>query len=1364
MNSKQKLMRQIAKKNDTPVIRWRTAGVLLMIILVALLGMPGCGCGGDSSENAAVETILFDSDGRPKWRTLPDGQKVAFEYNPEGYLTAIDAPDLEVSLSYDSRGNLSTITDGTGRTEYRYDSLNRLESMMYEHSPQKWVRCDYDPWNRLTSLTVLDENGETLHSTDYDWNMFGELLAVNTDHGRIEYTHDAETGRFTRSLPNGIVSTFTSSSQGELLSLEHVKSDGELLARFTYTYENGRLDQVSEETQRGNQTIGYGWDERNLLSELTMPDGQTIEYEYDSMGRQVKAGSLDYTYDEYGSIIQAGDQVFEHDANGFVRNITGTGWEMEFDYNVAGELTRLESAERGLDCEWEYDGLGQLTSSNINGAVTSYLPHPIIGNGCTVGEYTASSNRFYTYGDKLLACNDSTAGTSYYLEDGFDSIRLAVDSTGSPIGWRDYSPFGEVTSSQGEIPGGFRTSGIRYFQGMDIALVNNWPCETRTGSSLTDYLAAEVLRISDSPIYTHALTLGSTYLGVGINEAFGTLAGETVGGLWSIADPLSKQIGRISATGGELWTLDDTENWARSALEYLGGKVGERYLCPGPIGSIAGTYMARLLGDAAAATGTFIGTRMDREESWLDLMKWIPQEEYLKAKHPNLFPQIATDRPVLSNVSEVEQELPLFPNLSAAATIDRFEPGPFSPDDSGHGSAASLLPVSPIPVAEKELGGISFDTAMRLTGDFDVGSIAGAVWDTESQCLVLLGDRNTTLPSLDVSDLAVALKCIYGYHGEPAFSLDPSDPKDPSGPNLDAVYYGPIEGTHFGQVMFEADWLMKNYSFGVMMDDNGNKKDFESNVPGYKDIFDLSFENDDGEGESYMRFWITCEDATAYQQDGAIYFNDIEMKVNTEKMFLKDKGLASSNGKQDENAEEWATHFSEHYDGFAEEQPAFAEVKELAKAIAVAKWLYGQGVDVDMDWIDECIADATMDTPTTVAALSHDESREYRETDERGTTIITQTIYLHGGVDMAVPLRSLGDKKGMGELVAAVKSSETPVINIAHDGTDLQALALPLTNGGKSKWGNGEYVENAGIRYYSTGGQVDRVSDGSGNIASFSYGVGGSLNEIHWLLKDYTAVASSLNARDILDITGPDGNRITYVYGTNGVLSEIQANGDEFARFNPQGDTLEVVYGKYTERFVVDSGGHIILYEAGRTDTSDVVRSLEYTYDGEGNLTDISGTDISSIEVSYSEGKPIAVRMPGEEISYSYDPEGRLKNYRSSCGRDTSYAYDGDILAKVTLNSSDRSVMIAFEEGQLVEVTDLNGTGMQLEYLPNGTVRRVTDALGFVTTSKYNEKDHLYEVTFPDRSWVEYKYRLIDQDSLIEMYMHPSDLATDSMA
>ncbi len=81
---------------------------------------------------------------------------------------------------------------------------------------------------------------------------------------------------------------------------------------------------------------------------------------------------------------------------------------------------------------------------------------------------------------------------------------------------------------------------------------------------------------------------------------------------------------------------------------------------------------------------------------------------------------------------------------------------------------------------------------------------------------------------INLNDLAVALLVYYEKSIECkniSFSLDPAVPSNPEGPFQKKVVWPDkeenkslIAGTEFAEIMFEADWIMKQLSLGIKVD------------------------------------------------------------------------------------------------------------------------------------------------------------------------------------------------------------------------------------------------------------------------------------------------------------------------------------------------------------------------------------------------------------------------------------------------------------------------------------------------------------------------------------------------------------------
>ena len=331
------------------------------------------------------------------------------------------------------------------------------------------------------------------------------------------------------------------------------------------------------------------------------------------------------------------------------------------------------------------------------------------------------------------------------------------------------------------------------------------------------------------------------------------------------------------------------------------------------------------------------------------------------------------------------------------------------------------------------------------------GGIAGATYDTEREEVVFLFEEgNRGEAPIRLEDVAVALKSVRNNE-EPSFSLDPAEPSNPTGPNLKARYSRLIEHTRFGQAMFEADWLLKEYSFGARRV-GGKQKPMRSSVPGYKSIFDLTFARPwQGAASSYTRFWITTDRCGFKEYGDTILLDRLRMKVNTERMYQTAKGLESSGGRQDPSAERFAAHFSKHFNAFAKEQPALERVKQLAEAMALAKWLRSHDYPLSEDLIDK-LAQPGFDTTDIVPAFAAKERRTRPITG--GRQILELRLY--GGV--ALGFRPSFEKDAaLDTLDQAVKAylatpDASPVFVADYEGKEYRGVVVPLTEGGEKAY------------------------------------------------------------------------------------------------------------------------------------------------------------------------------------------------------------------------------------------------------------------------------------------------------------------------
>jgi Tfp pilus assembly protein PilF len=91
------------------------------------------------------------------------------------------------------------------------------------------------------------------------------------------------------------------------------------------------------------------------------------------------------------------------------------------------------------------------------------------------------------------------------------------------------------------------------------------------------------------------------------------------------------------------------------------------------------------------------------------------------------------------------------------------------------------------------------------------------VVDPETKDCIVVGKRDPKRPALYLDDLVVALRAIYVYpqaHG-PGVSIEPVQSRDREEKHL-VRYFGGVEGTRFGRVCFDSDYLLKKIDMGLV--------------------------------------------------------------------------------------------------------------------------------------------------------------------------------------------------------------------------------------------------------------------------------------------------------------------------------------------------------------------------------------------------------------------------------------------------------------------------------------------------------------------------------------------------------------------
>lgn len=1354
-------------------------------------------------EQVVSEKYQFDAKGKLLSKMMPDKSKVKYTYDERGLLAKIIYPGETINFRYDALGNRILMQNKHGKTKYKYDAFNRLTEVISHYSQEKKIKYEYDPWERISAIEILNL-GNVEYKIKYNYNILGNIVSIDDGFGQIDYRYFPNKNKVVRYFPNGIKTDFSFTPMGELTELSHRDAKNRIIASYRYEYNPaGKISHVIEQIQEGQKAIGYEWDTRGYLKALRLPGDKMVRYEYDSMGNRIlKAGPDGITHSEYdtqGRLVKAGNTHYEWDRNGNLSSFRQRGERIRFFYEKNNLLSSVRLPEKVV--RYGYDGEGNLISRNTGKDTSYYLQNPLAPPGFTLAEYDELSRikSTFVYGDVLLSQRDSNGQAWYFLEDGFNSIRYITDIKGKISGQRNYTPFGEPVDMTGYTACNFRTAGERFLPEIKSYAIGGRLYEPQIGRYFTPApVPGYMHRFDTFNRYAHGCNAYGIFMEPRCNQTRKKIPDLTSYGLYSPLEHPFKTVGSIGSIPlpsgiGLLMNLPEYQKALRGKEFDITLPISASYLLGGILTQGWGSLftIGAGLSQAPLMWLNFV-LRPVLHGYWNFVFRTF-EEADLRLRETTLRNYYPAD---LYDV-DISRDR----NRLTMTIKTRGFPSQFIPSGGGIGGLSGLKGDSfsskykdPINAIEANLAGIK----LAATGEFigNLGNIIGAVFDPDKQCIVLIGDQDLSVPSINARDLAVALMCVFGPEPQdPQFSLNPADPRNPKGKWLKAVYIPEeiIRSTVFGNALFEADWLLKQYSFGVTIDENGKCQERKSSVAGFKSAADLSLEQkDDEDGEErWARFWIVADDMDddpehnmilKREEDGnSIYFDTAKMRVKARKQVPDPSSPIGLRDVETDDplATKFANMFTELYDEIAKESPEFERVRQLAKAVALAKWLKKEGIPVDMDWVFKYV-NKRIKTVDKLSALSvqwkKQTQKPYSKEGVSGVQYITQGVNLFGGVDLCVNPRYISDDgkaQSLQERIMSKLGEEDtgPTFKIEHSGKSFQASVLPLTKAGQKMRENYQGTEINGITYQlDNQGEIAKSTDREGNVTEYEYDSKNKLTSVKiskgngWKVRgERYEVGSSWTA------TNPNGNTYRYKYGTSSYLNEIEVDGDIWAtcEFNQENREFNIRYNGYTEKITFDGSDNIIKVEIhtekGWPSSELETEELIFDYNKSGNITEISGVGMPSVSISYAEDgfKPAKVTTPQDEIRYSYDPEGRVKKIVHSLGVSATYDYEGNQITKVKVDYSNRQVEYKFDKNGVIYSKDFLG-GINDYGYSNGKLTSVKHGKYGTAEYVYDDKDRLREIHFPDGSWKEYQYQRRKLEGnpgqILNVISHPTSL------
>ncbi len=361
------------------------------------------------------------------------GQTITLAYNNKGNIQtitdALTTPARVYTYTYDNVNNLKQVMDALGGTnKYTYlvngpmktisDKNNNTADIIYygDYTVREIVGCNkrqsfsYDTTLQVTTVTDYLQSGAN-QVTKYQYKTFENIswvtgMTSNCCGYDMTFEYDSKGNKTKQTDANGNISTYTYDNRGNMLSMKDAL----------------------------NQTMGYTYStDFNRVTSYTDAKGFKTNITYDVKGNLtqiVEPGNLVYTatYNANGDILSSTDPngnifTYNYDALGNPINVTGpNAYNATLGFDARGNLLAYTDA-RNNTSSMEYDILDRLKkiTDPINNNIQ--LTYDAEGNATLVKNQNAENSLLkYDASNRLVQFTDAMNNKTNIAYDAMDNI------------------------------------------------------------------------------------------------------------------------------------------------------------------------------------------------------------------------------------------------------------------------------------------------------------------------------------------------------------------------------------------------------------------------------------------------------------------------------------------------------------------------------------------------------------------------------------------------------------------------------------------------------------------------------------------------------------------------------------------------------------------------------------------------------------------------------------------------------------------------------------------------------------------------------------------------------------------------------
>jgi RHS repeat-associated protein len=240
------------------------------------------------TQNGRTLRREYDGYGRTTARVVAEGVRTEYRYDGDDLLVGVSHGDRSVAIQRDWEGRERVRESGSWRLDTDRDSLGR-------RSLDRVAAFDQGRWTPVLSR-------------QFSYDAAGRIVALaDSRRGVATYGYDPS-DRLTDAVNGNLREAFEYDPTGSLVGAVRTRGadreeaperwsfgSGNVLktagdTRYRYDGRGRRIQRIeADRTGKGSDRVTlYGWDTKDRLREVVLPDGKRVRFAYDAFGRRVR--------------------------------------------------------------------------------------------------------------------------------------------------------------------------------------------------------------------------------------------------------------------------------------------------------------------------------------------------------------------------------------------------------------------------------------------------------------------------------------------------------------------------------------------------------------------------------------------------------------------------------------------------------------------------------------------------------------------------------------------------------------------------------------------------------------------------------------------------------------------------------------------------------------------------------------------------------------------------------------------------------------------------------------------------------------------------------------------------------------------